>query len=52
MVKILIAAGIFLIVCIVAVINSAYERGWSAGYCEGLNVSEEIRKKEGDANNE
>lgn len=49
MTKIVIAVGIFLIICLAAVISEAYEHGWSDGYMNGIIAEQERRKADGNS---
>jgi hypothetical protein len=46
MVKIIIAVGIFLIICFAAVAAEIYEDGYGNGYAEAMRNAEEIYRKE------
>ena len=46
MTKILIAAGIFLISLIAAIVSECYEHGYGDGYADAMKQAEEIYRKE------
>jgi len=46
MTKIIIAVGIFLIICFAAVAAEIYEDGYGKGYAEAMRNAEEIYRKE------
>lgn len=53
MTKIIIAVGIFLIICFAAVAAEIYEDGYGKGYAEAMRNAEEIyRKEKEDGNSE
>lgn len=46
MTKILIAAGIFLISLVAAIVSECYEHGYGDGYADAMKQAEEIYRKE------
>lgn len=46
MTKILIAAGIFLISLVAAIVSECYEHGYGDGYADAMKQAEDIYRKE------